>query len=575
MLGPAALLESADRPAWWAPPWWPRRLEALIGQPNGDGSFTVRHYFCGQRRPDNPWLRGDPVSTVALGSAALGQRGRAGTPAHELVAHVPEPDGLAEYTWAVNLAQPGRWRRSTAVRPLPEVARPPWDGPEDEAEWGPGAVVAVATAHTRLRAAPVQALVQVDGSIYHLRRAAGGRWVRHACLRLDDRSEFACSLAPSRKVAQVSGDVDSQPGRASATLSSSASVSGVLGTDLGVRVDHAGRTFLLFGDTHWHGRSWLGTRDAIAEVTDPDADRPVVRFHGAPLKVRGGRTTRREYDVPLDAFSLDGRLYAFFTSDHFRGGRVMGRSVLARAGAGALAVDPGRRRTASRFDYLGTLSDWRFLNVSVQRRGDQLYLWGSGGYRADELRLARVDLTAPGVATGLHAGSGDAFLAAVEYWAGASWSPAEADARPLITPGAHGEVSVRWVPAVGRYLMLTMSGPEDPIGPAVVLRTAEHPEGPWSPRLKLLDWIADGMSHAEPANRFIKALADGSDPVGDAVFRGQANATGAAYAPYVYDARLDGDDLVMRYTLSTWNPYQVVLMRHRLPWATLLAGPSP
>ena len=48
------------------------------------------------------------------------------------------------------------------------------------------------------------------------------------------------------------------------------------------------------------------------------------------------------------------------------------------------------------------------------------------------------------------------------------------------------------------------------------------------------------------------------------MFRGQANATGAAYAPYLFDARIEGGQLVLRYTLSTWNPYQVVLMQHRL-----------
>ena len=45
--------------------------------------------------------------------------------------------------------------------------------------------------------------------------------------------------------------------------------------------------------------------------------------------------------------------------------------------------------------------------------------------------------------------------------------------------------------------------------------------------------------------------------------------TGAAYAPYLFDARAAGDTLVLRYTLSTWNPYQVVLMEHRLPIAAL------
>ena len=35
------------------------------------------------------------------------------------------------------------------------------------------------------------------------------------------------------------------------------------------------------------------------------------------------------------------------------------------------------------------------------------------------------------------------------------------------------------------------------------------------------------------------------------------------------DAAVDGEELLLRYTLSTWNPYQVVLMAHRLPIAAL------
>ncbi len=62
--------------------------------------------------------------------------------------------------------------------------------------------------------------------------------------------------------------------------------------------------------------------------------------------------------------------------------------------------------------------------------------------------------------------------------------------------------------------------------------------------------------------RFIKA--GPNDPVAESLFPAQARGNGAAYAPYFFDARRDGDDLVLRYTLSTWNPYQVVLMEHRL-----------
>ena len=608
LIGPGSLLESDDRPAWWTPPGAPHRLEALIGTPNGDGTLTVHHYFAAQHRPDSPWLRGDQVSAVALGPARIDQRGRAGTSRHELVAHVPEPDGWVEYAWAVNDTAPLRWRRIGVVTAPPTPERPAWDGPEGAEEWGVGAVLATATAATRLQSGWVQALVQVDECIYHLHRQQRGRrvrWFRHACLRLTDREPADVAAESSAKVAQVSGERDSQPttgGSARRTLSASESRSGVRGTDLGVRIDHAGRTFMLFGDTHWT-RPWLGTRDSLAEITDASADRPLVTFHGSPTAIAGGGTTLREYDVPVDAFSLDGELYAFFTSNHFRDGQVMGRSVLARAGA--LSVDPAARRRPLRFRHLAAFSSHRFVNVSAQRIGDQLYLWGSGAYRADDLRLARVDLATPGLADALRKGNAGPFQAAVRYWAGPPvearptpvetqsppvdpvetgahpvstsstdghpgstvepvWSTRESAARPLLTPGAHGEVSVRWVPELDRYLMLTMSGPEDPIGAAVLLRTAPQPWGPWSPRLRLLDWVAVGMSFDDPSQRFIRASSDGSDPVGDATFRGQANATGAAYAPYFYDVRRQGDVLVLRYTLSTWNPYQVVLMRHRL-----------
>ena len=120
--------------------------------------------------------------------------------------------------------------------------------------------------------------------------------------------------------------------------------------------------------------------------------------------------------------------------------------------------------------------------------------------------------------------------------------------------------------AAGRYVLLTTSAPEEPIGPSVVLRTATAPQGPWSPRVRLLDWVRTGMS-TDPNTRSIKSSA--ADEVGDRVFRAQARRTGAAYAPYLFDAAVEGDDLVLRYTLSTWNPYQVVLMRHRLPRADL------
>jgi hypothetical protein len=51
--------------------------------------------------------------------------------------------------------------------------------------------------------------------------------------------------------------------------------------------------------------------------------------------------------------------------------------------------------------------------------------------------------------------------------------------------------------------------------------------------------------------------------------KGQANpgaVHGGAYAPHVVErwTKVQGSELTIYYTLSTWNPYVVVLMKSRL-----------
>ena len=536
----------------------------------------LHHYRRSLARPDRPWVRLAAVTQAATGPGRLLRHRR------RLYTVVPEGATTATY-----LLGPHGWSPvDVVIRPRDAPATP--DPPFPEALMaGSRHVHAIATAGVRGRQ---YALADEDGSVFGYRRHGDG-WERDSCLRLSDPEPFAVADIESVKLAQVTGERDATPtpwGERAPTLSTSLSTAGIRGTDLGVRVDHAGRTFLFFGDTHWEGRPWLATRDAIAEVlpgvpTPPGeqaatASLPRVRFSGSPLELvghRAGRVTMREYDVPLDGFSFGGRLYGFFSSNHFRRGRVMGRSVLAQAVDAEPVIDPAERRRPVRFELLGTFSDRHFINASVQLRpaaavpgcgsdGEVLLVWGSGPYRASELRLAVLDQDALAALAAGH-------LPRPRYWDGGGWSEAELDARPLFGPAALGEVSVRWVPAADRYLMLAASGPGEAIGPSVVLRTATAPQGPWSRRLRLLDWVTTGMS-LDPHTRFLKASHEG-DPVGDRIFRSQARGTGAAYAPYLFDAVAHGDDLVLRYTLSTWNPYQVVLMQHRLQLSELEPGP--
>ena len=83
-------------------------------------------------------------------------------------------------------------------------------------------------------------------------------------------------------------------------------------------------------------------------------------------------------------------------------------------------------------------------------------------------------------------------------------------------------------------------------------------------------WAGAGGCWGNPARPEGVARSPPAPPAANAIFAGQAKGTGAAYAPYLFDAGPVGDRVVLRYTLSTWNPYQVVLMRHRLLWEDIV-----
>jgi Domain of unknown function (DUF4185) len=173
---------------------------------------------------------------------------------------------------------------------------------------------------------------------------------------------------------------------------------------------------------------------------------------------------------------------------------------------------------------------------------------------------------------------------AVYYFRGTGqsnpWSRNELDAAPLFFPAALGELSVRWNPTLRAWAMMYMSGPDDPIGRAAIMRLSRTPWGPWSNRRKLFDWVADGMGyrvkHQSREGWFIHAVDAKPPPTlwgtlghpdtlyDDLIDNRDYTQGGAAYAPYQIPlyARQEGGTTNLFYVLSTWNPYQTVLMRH-------------
>ena len=450
------------------------------------------------------------------------------------------------------------------------------------------------------------ALTQEGNSIYQLHRynlPGGVRWIRSSCLRLDDDAPFDADSKNARswKMAQVTGSVDCQTG--GTTLAALGSPGPVLGADAGVTVDHAGRRFLLFGDTAWADGSF--SEDSIAEVVDqPPGELPIVTFHGSPRALTGYPATPTDdvttagYDVPLDAFSFEDDFYAFFSSNSCSddklantAGNVMGRSILGRAVDPSMPIDPTIHNQKIVFQCLTVFSDYHFITVSVQvqaaslvpgfgSEGNLLLIWGTGTYRADDLRLAILDLREEAVYSLLKNGFFPQSFLPVSYFSGFNgtnepqWSDQESDALPLFWPNALGEISVRWVPEIQRYLLLAMTGPEDRMGDAVWMRIAPYPWGPWSERRQVFDWWQDGAGARQGSSPFIhRTDVKPPDNVGDCIeaIQGQCGDGGGAYAPYLHDVRMTPTAMVFRYTLSTWNPYQVMLMEHVVSLADLWA----
>jgi hypothetical protein len=257
--------------------------------------------------------------------------------------------------------------------------------------------------------------------------------------------------------------------------------------------------------------------------------------------------------VPLDGVSDGSAAYVFFSTGYTRvaGKDLMHRSVVTRC------VDD-----LQNFEYLGTFSGEKFVNVSVQRGSvptdmageigllegtDVLWIWGSGRYRASDVYLGVLPFTDLS-----HAARGQAELHP-RYLAGPFerrwWSPREEDAVPLFCGGSVGELSVRWQPTLGRYL-LTYNG-DNPRG--IQLHTAPQPWGPWRQRpISLFEPGRDGGYGVFMHRK------DGADFAYDAVlppFKDRTSEWGGEYGPYqvAHLTTPTHDGALVYFAMSTWT----------------------
>jgi hypothetical protein len=140
-------------------------------------------------------------------------------------------------------------------------------------------------------------------------------------------------------------------------------------------------------------------------------------------------------------------------------------------------------------------------------------------------------------------------------------------AKPLFSAGCAGELSVRWNYFLEKWIMLYNCELCNTSG--VIVRLADVPWGPWSPPRIIFDpdegygkYIHDPKKHDK--------LYDPS--------RDRAQDKGDEYGPYQiapYSTGVKGRYTKIYFTISTWNPYQVLQMSAIIPSEEEESNPKP
>jgi hypothetical protein len=371
-------------------------------------------------------------------------------------------------------------------------------------------------------------------------------------------------LYGTRKVVQLTGDIDRETGNK--TLNQTVKRFEIYGTDLGISFIYNGKLYFLFGDTTRRGpieglpKSALpGTHynenetdyDAIAYTTSDRAyDGIFLTFNLDPPIVNN--ISQLTAETPIEGFSIGDDMYVFFATDMDREKRILPtRSVLAKS------IDGGYKFGNS----LYTLSTNKFIHVSVQivdndkiqglpkSTGKGLLLWGTGKYRESDIYLAYMPLDE------ITNRSSISFFSGFEMDSNRpSWKADESLAKPLFSASCIGELSIRWNYYLGKWIMLYNCDLCNTNG--VIVRLADDPWGPWSVSRIVFD-PADGYK------RFIHL--QGQDNLVDEERDDKTNPydLGYPYGPYQmtpYATGIRGRYTKIYFTLSVWNPYQVLQM---------------
>lgn len=316
------------------------------------------------------------------------------------------------------------------------------------------------------------------------------------------------------------------------------------GTDLGIMVNHLGRTYFLFGDTTQYDGPWSQInsgdppafwRSSTMAYTSDQNPADGIKLEGW---ITDGAGRARETilpanppvisEIPTGAISLNGRIYAWFMGVDSWDPWTAKYGGLATWQAGQPTFN-----VIEPFEFPGNQAGGNFAMVAVSLRTDpsvtgdsHVYLWGTPAGRGGGVKLARVSPDHASITN----------PSAYEYFGGTQngqpvWVDSEFDA-PLIVQPAVGEMSVMYNEALHSWTMMYFS----PDRYQIEVRQAPQPWGPWSNPVK----VATGAQFPQLYGSFMNPL-------------------------YV-----ENGGQTVYFTMSMWHPYDVYLMK-----ATYITVPDP
>ncbi len=535
-------------------------FEVVVPVRGPSGGAALWHYFHDNSDVALPWQRAQMVAADVMGAGVLIQSdfsdGEHGN--FEVVAAIPRGEGAQlRHFFRENSDVSTPWRSGQFVTD----SCGGW-GCLIQGDFGQGS-------HGNFELLVEECNQSIVG-YWHPNSDVALPWLRHRVLLGEP---YPQRLSQTRRIAQLTGEYDRTvwdgTGQPPYAHNRTESAYQIRGTDLGVSFPHRDRTYFLFGDT-WRvdqPRDWTNL-DLVAYTTDPNPRNGLdLAFFHAPPRISGG-IAQREFEVPLDGVSDGQSMFVFFSTDHVKvdGYDLMGRSVLTRCDDDGFS-----------FAFMRELSRYKFVNVSVQRApidshtaaaiglpgsADVLWIWGSGRYRSSDVYLAVTPYDA------LTHGELD-----LRYFSGSrrasAWSGSEEDATALFCNGSVGELSVRWNAQLGRWLATFNS--DNPRG--ILLHSAPSPWGPWTQRPVMVFDPGHRSNPQDPCSgdgygafMHVSWAENRCDHVQDDMFdpgQFRDDEYGGEYGPYqISNYAEDAGNGATRlyFAMSTWNPYQAMLM---------------